>query len=272
MGTFSGAAGGQLRAVSAAGPNEVWAVGDLPVGSAEGDGLVLRWDGRAWRYMSPPPASESGGLSAVAAITPTDVWVGRTGVEVLGTAAIVHWDGRAWTSWLEDEAVTIEDFAVLSASDVWAVGRRNGISLSTDRPVTFHWDGVRWSEVPVEEPGGFDLQAVGAGRGHIWAAGSTVQRWDGRAWRLQARTVWNDIVVADRGRVHVVGSRRLASVERPSTAEWDGRRWTTTVLAGRGAFEAIARVPGRGLVAVGGVQPERDGRATRTRIASFACR
>lgn len=259
---------GQLYAVDASGPDDVWAVGEESAG-----GLVLHWDGRKWTRVSVPDDG-TWPLVAVAVASADDVWLGRQnfGRSFEDEApTFQHWDGRRWTSWHED-VVAVSDFAVLSATDIWAVGERGAISSSEIDPVVLRWDGSRWTEVPTPHRSGYDtLSAIDARTSSdAWAVGTRIQRWDGLRWRVQAMTPRRGIAVADRGRVHAVGSGSKNGIVRPLVAEWDGR-WSTTMLPGRGPLASVARVPGNGLLAVGGTRTGPDA-VTNTLIARFSCR
>ncbi|MFD7033756.1 hypothetical protein ACFWAR_37575 [Streptomyces sp. NPDC059917] len=88
-----------LNAISASGPNDVWAVG-----SGYGDDdrpVVLHYDGRSWKQLPTPPyGGLYGEFNSVVANGPGDVWaVGRTILDEndRGHALIMHWNGRTWT-------------------------------------------------------------------------------------------------------------------------------------------------------------------------------
>ncbi|MDI2128567.1 hypothetical protein [Yinghuangia seranimata] len=88
-----------LNAISASGPNDVWAVGN---GYGDDDKPVaLHYDGHTWQALPTPRFT---GLwaefNSVVANSPRDVWaVGRTVVDEKdrGHALVMHWDGRTWT-------------------------------------------------------------------------------------------------------------------------------------------------------------------------------
>ncbi len=259
---------GQLYAVDASGPDNVWAIGSS--GGRE-TALVLHWDGRKWTRVSVPDG-DTLELAAVAVVSADDVWLGRQNFRFEDEApTFQHWDGRRWTSWHED-VVGVSDFAVLSATDIWAVGERGAISSSEIDPVVLRWEGSRWTEVPTPHRSGYDtLSAIDARTSSdAWAVGTRIQRWDGSRWRVQAMTPRTSIAVADRGRVHAVGSGSKNGIVRPLVSEWDGR-WSTTTLPGRGSLASIARVPGNGLLAVGGTRTGPHA-VTNTLIARFSCR
>lgn len=88
-----------LNAVSASGPNDVWAVGS---GYGDDDApVVLHFDGHTWTALPTPPyGGLYGEFNDVVANGPRDVWaVGRTLLDDKdrGHALVMHWDGAAWT-------------------------------------------------------------------------------------------------------------------------------------------------------------------------------
>lgn len=78
---------GGLLSISAAGANDVWAVGN--------NGLIEHWNGHSWHSV-PNPASSA--LNAVLALAPDDVWVaGYTQASSNDDTLIEHWNGRNWS-------------------------------------------------------------------------------------------------------------------------------------------------------------------------------
>ena len=200
-----------LEAVSALAPDDVWAVGNTATGHSGGS-LVEHWDGSSWSVVqapSPPPdtltADAYPSLSAVDAVSPTDVWAtGQTeNVAPVGQSNTValHWDGSSWTRTpTPDVAAQDGDFghllgvAAVASDDVWAVG------IAADQPGTFgggdralieHWDGQRWIVSETLPADSRLVSVVGLSPDEAWAVGSTghsgtfeplVLRWDGTRW------------------------------------------------------------------------------------------
>jgi hypothetical protein len=67
----------------------------------------------------------------------------------------------------------LEDITAITANDAWAVGSWRD---TVDHPLAVHWDGTRWTNVPIDDsaaPGRYRLTAVDAiAPGDVWAAGS----------------------------------------------------------------------------------------------------
>lgn len=90
-----------LSDVVATGPGDVWAAGTIGTPEGRVRPLLLHYDGQSWtRVAAPALDGRYGGLTALAAVGPGDVWaIGSTST---GDAAqdhplAVHYDGRAWT-------------------------------------------------------------------------------------------------------------------------------------------------------------------------------
>ncbi|HMA36182.1 MAG TPA: hypothetical protein VKY74_17130, partial [Chloroflexia bacterium] len=90
--------------------------------------LVLHWDGQAWSRAADAALQVGGGLAAVAALAPDDVWaVGEHGRGETGWSE--HWDGRAWHTVAAAAAFAprigqMNAVTVAGGTDLWAVGRR----------------------------------------------------------------------------------------------------------------------------------------------------
>jgi hypothetical protein len=237
-----------LLDVAAAGPDDVWAVGErLSEDFLTSFPLIEHWDGESWSVV-PAPEVE-GSLNGVAAISADDVWavgVGRGGdVE---TNLTLHWDGAAWSVVTAPRIGSRGNYLTAVAgtgpNDVWAVGFRfkNDTSSAT---TILHWDGATWRRVasPNGDMASSSLFGVAVDpNGKAWAVGDTgnretghplILRWGGGAWKVardprvgapSARLT--DVAIRGPGDVWAVGSRfngrrGLTLVER-----WDGERWT----------------------------------------------
>lgn len=90
-----GAGNTELKAVSATGPDDAWAVG-ATVSSSVNSTVILHWDGTSWtQRLSPSPGSGTTELRGVTALSPTSALaVGDSGS---GTPLALRWDGHNWT-------------------------------------------------------------------------------------------------------------------------------------------------------------------------------
>ena len=160
----------QLYAVTALGPNDVWAVGESDLGA-----LVLHYDGAAWAVVpNAVPAGSESELSAVAAASPTDVWAvgsmnGRTLTE--------HWNGASWSvvaSPNGSKPANAFSGVAFDSTGVTAVGASWNDLTVTYKPISARWDGTSWKLVPTPSPDSLSsLDGVASGPGGTWAVGST---------------------------------------------------------------------------------------------------
>lgn len=135
-------------------------------GMPAGGGLCT---GSRWCWENPLP--QGNGMTALWAVSPTDVWAAGT----YGT--ILHFDGRAWS---QVPSGTTQYLAALwgaGAKDIWAAGLGGTL---------LHWDGSRWSAVSATTEHLTSLW--GSGPTNIWAGGNggTLLRWNGTAWNKVA--------------------------------------------------------------------------------------
>ena len=194
-----------LRGVVAVTARRAWAVG------AYGNGIALqtlieRWNGSAWKIVpSPNPGgvSRSDSLTAVDAVSRANVWaVGSFRRQGTIRTLTLHWDGSTWkrvhspNPGGSDAANLLSGVAVLSPSDVWAVGAHN--TLQGNHTLILHWDGSGWTRVKSPNPSQSVnlhtdvLSAVSASsQSDAWAVGNfydgTARRaltlhWDGDHW------------------------------------------------------------------------------------------
>src|SRR5207253_5161606 len=126
-----------LKSLSAAAPNDIWAVG-----SAASDSLAMHWDGTLWTIVPTPDLPLNAPLEGVTAIASNDVWaVGfQSDPGSLNSSnVILHWNGSAFSVVPSpnpggNSVDNLHDVAAAAANDVWAVGEhwnRNGSDLGT---------------------------------------------------------------------------------------------------------------------------------------------
>ena len=170
----------ELAAVTAIGPDNIWAVGSYRNAYINGlRTLVMHWDGALWSVVPSPSETSSttsskassitstmtySNLNDVAATSPDDVWaVGsyRTSTQKQNQTLLLHWDGKVWDhipspSGSLKHHNNLFSLAVVSKNDVWAVG--NQIVMRGwwgTEPLILHWDGLQWSLVPSPRPQDF---------------------------------------------------------------------------------------------------------------------
>lgn len=219
--------------------------------------IADRWhDGRWTRIplaVSPDPRDLAHWVTSIAPVSATDAWAfGATysrslGLRSLG-ALIEHWDGVRWSvvpnPASAKERSILERFKVISATDVWALGRTAGAEGAPE-PLVEHWDGAQWSIIaiaPAASPA--SVSSVSAsGPNDVWVAGAQtmagtvntavplVEHWDGTTWTVM--TNLPDLGNAAIDSVFAAGPGDVwAAVQQPgqgvtSFLHWDGKTWTT---------------------------------------------
>jgi hypothetical protein len=204
----------RLVGVAAAGPNDVWAVGQ-----AGAQPLLIHWDGARWMEVSIPSVPDAAtGLDSIAVTGPTDIWILGHYYPNNGDwgAAIIHWDGQSWTLTkltapmfdpnLTGAILTLRAIAATSPSDAWIAGDLATYApgpnpkappvLLTIQSLIGHWDGSAWKRVESPNPGapggGGTLYGIAAaGPRDVWAVGSYFSpsgqqtltlHWNGNYW------------------------------------------------------------------------------------------
>jgi hypothetical protein len=163
-----GSGGNTLWGVTALSPEDAWAVGDVLDPAVGAHPLIEHWNGDAWTVVPSPTTGVSASPSAVAGISPTDVWaVGRFAVEgsseAVGRTFVQHWNGSDWqivpspNAGIEPRGNgTLAGVFALATDDVWAVGSYYPRETNpTLQPLIEHWNGEEWEVVPgpSESPG-----------------------------------------------------------------------------------------------------------------------
>jgi hypothetical protein len=200
--------GATIRDVAAAGPDDVWAVGDQ-----QKAGVVHHWDGTTWSVVPVTCAP----LYAVDASSANDVWaVGQAGT-------VVHWDG----STLSATTIPSTPQALLG---VWAGGATNVWVVGTAGMVA-RWDGSTWSKSTL---GFADLDQVwGTSASDLWAVGAgVVEHWDGSTWTAVAKPFTTNFPISD------VWGASANDVWAVSMTEgfmhWDGTQWSAAAAPATG--------------------------------------
>lgn len=279
-----GPRGSILYAVSATGPNDVWAVG-YRTSNSNDEPLIEHWDGTSWKVVS--SGAQSDHLQAVDAISNTDAWA--VGEAADGTL-IVHWDGSTWAR-VESPGLPGSDLlgvSAVSATDVWAVGVAvDGTTL------TLHWDGSSWVIVKSPNPkkgsihyltavsalASTDVWAVGYSLAKIGSGRSTFSmHWDGATWSLvdtvdtsSPGNVLKGVVALSPDDVWAVGlhgRRGLLLNDKTLVEHWDGAAWnlvsTPNPSRSFNALEAVSASSQTNVWAVGAFLPKTGEQATLT--------
>ena len=172
-----------LAAISADGPNDVWAVGTF-LNSATGqfNNFTIHFNGTAWAVV---PMPVPGSFDAIKANGPADVWaVGDQAASgsTSPVTAIAHFNGTAWSAVPSPSPGQRANLTGVTtsnaANDVWAVGSFTPAGTINPQTLTLNWNGTAWSVVTSPNPTSFDgLNAVATNPGAaiVWAVGSTGQ-------------------------------------------------------------------------------------------------
>ncbi|HEX3272635.1 MAG TPA: hypothetical protein VHR15_18460 [Ktedonobacterales bacterium] len=223
---------------------------------------------KGWNAVASPPVGSEGNLTAVAALSTTDVWAVGSYHRVDGAQAalIEHWDGSSWAQipspTLSALGAWLTGVATFSANDVWAVGGFT-VSMSTRGTVTAqlieHWDGKTWTVVPnpALPQGNRGLGGVAAiASNDVWAVGSIssltptppvtqtqplVEHWDGSAWKVIASPTFpipagSSTIRASLAAISGISARDVWAVGEIQGSgslieHWDGSAWKIIVGA-----------------------------------------
>ncbi len=206
-----------LVSLSMAGQDAGWAVGsgfhetDPSCGTGYTTYVLLRWDGVSWTQAAYPV---SGGLLRVAMISADSGWASGA------NGAILYWNGSGWnaTTPYVDRSWFLEDIALASPRDGWAVGQDDSAAL------IMHWDGADWSRVdsPTSQPlRAIDLVSADDG----WAVGDygTILHWDGQAWSQVASPTASNLTGVD---MVSATDGWIVSKYPGLFLHWDGSAWS----------------------------------------------
>lgn len=202
----SPSASGQLVAVAAASPTNLWAVGlYYPTSSSYSQTLILHNDGTGWSVVpSPNVAATNNALQGVA-IAGSSVWaVGFTTKDLANNSQTLaeEWNGTTWSIVATPNVDTqnrLSAVTVTSAGSVWAAGWHGN---STDSETLIEqWNGAAWNVVPSPNPSTTNRSGLAAiaslSDSDVWAVGSSVyttypgthdlpliEHWDGSSWTI----------------------------------------------------------------------------------------
>jgi hypothetical protein len=267
-----------LNGVAALSATNAWAVGYYLNASFVNRPLIEHWDGTRWSVVpSPNPGTGSFSLSAVAALSATDVWAFGGGPSPL----IEHWNGSSWTivpgAAVSAASANLAAAAVVTASDIWAVGRTTQ-GYGGSNGLAEHWNGRTWtlgSVAPVDS----SLNGATNAGGTLWSVGGQARSTRTLAERF-ASGAWSVVPTptpATTASLNAATSRSATDVwavgtqySNPQTLieHWNGATWTTSASPTVGTtalLSGVAAAPGGTLWAVGGDYPA-AGRQEQTLI------
>ena len=248
-------------ALSASGPENVWAIGSTGVGR----GVVEHWDGSAWQTVDIPPlgrlvSRRDVELTGIAAHKRGDVWVvgvisprPRPHRRDFTRALVLHWDGHRWQSVSGPhpgrDLDSIATVGLDASGRVWVGGtfetaRPNGHIVAFGAMLAVRADG-RW--VTRRLPGSYrnaytPVSIAGASRNDVWAVGSGewasdqfVGHWNGRSWTLEAYQPRGETITPSAVTTLTASNAWLVGAETtqparllPVALHWDGLQWVSS--------------------------------------------
>ncbi|HOO78591.1 MAG TPA: NosD domain-containing protein [bacterium] len=243
--------GGQVNAVGAVDPGDVWAV----LGSPSDPGEIFHYDGSAWSLQT----TITSPLTAVEALDAAHVWAGGED----GTTPVVYfYNGSGWSFQTEVvNGVWLNDFYAADALAVWFTSSRiyvtwsGGAAWEIDTEATYHQYGIDglnqgthiWTvggpygslnqvlycqtgfwfvqtEVANWNSQTIQLRAVCAVTdGEAWAAGAPghILRYNGSDWSVSTRVEYEDFLsLAARGPGDVWAGTKTGKIYRFDGSEW----------------------------------------------------
>jgi hypothetical protein len=194
---------------------------------------------------------------------------------------VLHWNGSAWAQVLAPSPGGTASGSIsflfsvrcATASDCWAVGFTGG-NNTAERNQALHWNGTKWSVIPVPQPGGslspdinelFDVGCTSSAS--CWAAGqygtqsggilllNQLLHWNGKRWSLTtvpqpagtdtgAVNALNGVRCTSPGNCLAVGTYGTAVTMFNEALHWDGTAWSQVTApspggASDGAFSEL---------------------------------
>ncbi len=170
-----------LFSASAAGDDDVWAVGEQQPTDGRTGTLAEHWDGHAWSvFATPDPGTAGNSLYGVHAVSPSDVWAVGQQQSTTGSdqALVEHWDGHSWnvTSTPKPAGSATALYSVTGSGDsLWAVGEIDSAGAGS-RPLAERFAGGEWHTVNLpagSAPSFAALWGVSAAGNDVWAVGAS---------------------------------------------------------------------------------------------------
>lgn len=151
--------------------DDVWVYG-MPRGA--GIPVLFHFDGVTWERHTPGVGALTDSMVSIVGLvarSPSDVEV------VLSTGMHLTWDGVRWTSADRLTLARMVSVAATGPGDAWAVDSAGSLH---------RWVGTGWQPQPL--PGaGTPSRLLAVAPDDVWALGvSTLWRFDGQTWRVQA--------------------------------------------------------------------------------------
>jgi len=263
-----------LGFVSGSSASDVWGIGYTASPSGLYSTLGIHWNGTSWTTTATQNPGIQDILRGVADVSPTDAWA--VGVEFLPSGGnqglIEQWNGTAWNvvtaPTQAGEFIYLNSVTAIAANDVWAAGGEYNSSGTVESPVTMHYDGKKWSLVPVPGTGSYGttlVEVVGTSSKDAWAIGDSwvssvhnnyttlAEHWNGKKWTVVTTpnttgpdNVFNSAVAIAPNDVWAIGDYWTGSIFQTLTEHYDGKKWSIVPSPNSGTY-------GDGLYAAAGI-------------------
>lgn len=223
----------------ASGDGTTWAFGKTLPDGGDFHSKVFQRGPQGWTEVQVP---DIGRLNGSTVVSGEDAWA-------VGDGVSIHWDGKRWSkvpmAAPGNMFPQFQGMQAFGSDDVWAVGVMSPDNNSMWRGAMQHWDGTKWSDVPLPGmPKDWELSGVnGVAPDDVWAVGSTDEKnvegvalhWDGKQWSKVAvpklggnkGMVLKDVVALAADDVWSIGySFGDKGGRQPIAIHWDGSEWT----------------------------------------------
>ena len=249
----------QMNGVAVLSPSDVWAVGGVIRIPFAVFSQIQHFDGDSWSIVESPHFPSGEVLKAIQAVSAQDIFAVGSFTDQFRTQRplVEHFDGTAWTimptpQFERGQGAVLNAIAIITDSDIWAVGRAGALDFSNDRPFAIHFDGENWTAggVPSVENAPFhELRGVAAvATDDVWAVGTFIElgsreqtliaHFDGAAWSIlpspnqgSLDNVLLAVAAVSSNSVWAVGCGPcldVLQVTRTLIEHWDGTQWTVS--------------------------------------------
>lgn len=201
---------------------------------------IQHFNGTVWSLVPSPHFTNGESLNSLKAISANNIFAVGIFLDSLNhrTPLVEHFDGTKWSVVPVPHIAggELTDIAVLSPSDIWAVG---AVSGATPAALTIHFNGLQWSRVPA--PPAALLAVTSLATNNVWAAGvqqgrnTVIEHWDGTSWKVVSSpntgtaSVLNSISAISPTDIWAAGCNACGDVggSVPALIEhWNGTAWS----------------------------------------------
>ncbi|HXA62788.1 MAG TPA: hypothetical protein VNW94_26880 [Streptosporangiaceae bacterium] len=152
-------------------PKDTWVFGGFYTSGSPA--YLAHSTGKTWKQIAAPKKLKPGIIRDAVALSGKDIWAlvvepqlvaGDNGYDVL------HYDGKSWTIVKTPANFTSKGgLVVRSKNDIWLAGGRLGSSGQPTKAGAMHFNGTKWSFVPVATKYSSLKSVADDGQGGLWA-------------------------------------------------------------------------------------------------------